>query len=283
MPNFEGQPIADFVLHQRVGQGGLADVYKAWDDFLSRWVAIKVLHKGLNSEYLLKEARIIASLKHANIIPIYSFDYTDVLGANNRLYTLPFYVMQYARGSLADRHPYGERLPADILINYMRQIVDGLAYIHAMRDEDCTLVHLDIKPSNILVGMHDEIIISDFDTARYVSERYFSQVTSSQVPTGTTIYMAPEQFYGQPCPASDQYALGVMSYEWLTGRPPFRGSRRTIKTQKMQADPLPLRAIVPDILPAVEQVVLKALRRNPYSRYANVYEFYEALENAIGL
>src|SRR2546423_329442 len=130
---------------------------------------------------------------------------------------LPFLVMEYAPGgTLRKRHPKGERLPLPTFVAYVQQVAEALQYAHDQR-----LIHRDVKPDNLLLGRQGEILLSDFGIA-LLAHSSRSQRTEDIV--GTVSYMAPEQIQGHPCQASDQYALGVIAYEWLSGIRPFCGS-----------------------------------------------------------
>ncbi len=284
MTNYEGWQFDQYILHRLIGRGGFSDVYRAWDDNLNRWVAIKVLHKDLSDKELEKffeEARIMANLRHPHIITVFEFNFVEVRQLN-RYRKIPYFVMDYApNGSLAQRHPHAEILPMDTIMQYLEQIVDALEYIHNYRRDNHRLVHQDIKPANILLGANDEILISDFGIARFVQNTRSQAISISEEDwVGTAIYMAPERFRGQPSPATDQYALGIILYEWLTGSYPFYGTNTEIMRQQLYNSPPPLRNISPDISPAVEQVVLKALRKNPHTRFKSVQELLSALDEA---
>ncbi len=284
MTNYEGWQFDQYILDQLIGRGGFSDVYRAWDDNLNRWVAVKILHKDLTNkefEKFFEEARIMAHLRHPNIIAIFEFNFVEVRQFN-KYRIIPYFVMDYApNGSLAERHPHGEILHMDTIIQYLEQIVGALEYIHSYRLDNRRLVHRDIKPANILLGANDEILIGDFGIARFVQNTRSQAVSALEEDwVGTAIYMAPERFRGQPSPATDQYALGIILYEWLTGSYPFYGTNTEIMWQQLYTPPPPLREISPDISPAVEQVVLKALRKNPHTRYKNVRELLSAFDEA---
>jgi eukaryotic-like serine/threonine-protein kinase len=284
MTHYEGWQFDQYIIDRLIGQGGFADVYLAWDDYLDRWVAIKILHKDLTDtelEKFFEEARIMANLKHPQIITVFAFSFVKVIEFN-RYRKIPYFVMDYApNGTLAERHPHGERLAIDTVIQYLRQIVDALQYIHNYELVGHGLVHQDIKPANILLGANDEILISDFGIARFVQKTRPHTISAFvEDLVGTTIYMAPERFRGQPSSATDQYALGIILYEWLTGRYPFYGTNSEIIQHQLYTPPPSLRAISPDISPAVEQVVLKALRKNPSYRFKSVRALLSAFEEA---
>jgi len=147
-----------------------------------------------------------------------------------------------------------------------------LQYLH-----DRQIIHRDVKPENLLLGRDGGVLLGDFGIAIYADYADQADVV------GTIPYMAPEQFEGKPQFASDQYALGVVVYEWLSGGLPFNGNREAIVMQHLYAPPPPLREQVPAISPAVEQVVLRALAKNPEDRFPNVRAFAEALEEALFL
>jgi serine/threonine protein kinase len=212
-----------------------------------------------------KEARTVAHLKHPHIVRVLDYDVDD---------ETPFLVMDYAAGgTLRTRHPKGTILPLPTIISYVKQIADALQYAHNQR-----LIHRDIKPENMLLGEGGQLLLSDFGTALMAQS---SRYQSTQEVIGTVAYMSPEHIQGHPRPASDQYSLGIVVYEWLTGERPFHGSFTEMCTQHMFAPPLPLRERVPTLPPAVEQVVLTALQKDPHRRFARVQAFAHALSAAL--
>jgi len=185
---------------------------------------------------------------------------------------IPIFVMDYAaNGTLRDRYPRGTPLPSETIVSYVKQIADALQYAH-----DNKLIHRDVKPENILLGQHEVILLSDFGIA--TAPKVLARMKTQDI-AGTVIYMAAEQIQGKPRYASDQYVLGIIVYQWLTGMPPFRGSHVEIVTQHLTAPP-PLRTIVSTIPVEVEQVVLTALAKDPKRRFGNVRAFANALEQA---
>src|SRR5207249_10405511 len=144
---------------------------------------------------------------------------------------------------------------------------------------DKKYIHRDVKPENMLIGQHQEVLLSDFGIATIVHSTS-SLSTSAEGTSGTLSYMAPEQIEGHPRPASDQYALGVVVYEWLCGERPFEGSVSELIAQQLSIPPLPLRERMPTIPSEVEQVVLRALAKDPKARFASVAAFASALEQA---
>src|SRR5215471_10842632 len=228
MVEYVDQCLGNYRLLRLLGQGGFAQVYLGEHLRLGTQAAIKMLFAHLPEEDVedfLAEARTLASLEHPNIIRILDFDVA---------HDIPFLVMSYApKGTLRKRYPKGTRPPLDIMLTYLKQAAGALQSAH-----DAMLVHRDIKPENMLLGRHDELLISDFGIAVVA---HSSRSQSTQEIVGTVSYMAPEQIQGKPRPASDQYALGVVVYEWLCGCPPFQGTPAEITTQHLHADPPSLR------------------------------------------
>src|SRR5207302_4361463 len=140
-------------------------------------------------------------------------------------------------------------------------------------------IHRDVKPENMLLGRRQEVLLSDFGIAT-IAHSTSSLSTSAEGTSGTLAYMAPEQIEGHPRAASDQYALAVVVYEWLCGERPFEGSVSELIAQHLGMPPLPLRERMPKIPAEVEQVVLRALAKDPKARFASVKDFAESLEQA---
>ncbi|HZU67148.1 MAG TPA: serine/threonine-protein kinase [Ktedonobacteraceae bacterium] len=277
--NRVGERLGNYRLVHFLGQGGTAEVYLAEHIFLKTMTAIKVLSVQLSSrelEQFLHEARIIAGLDHPNIIRILEFgieggDAISDTGELNRTGGTPYLVMEYApNGTLRGQFPRGTRVPLAVLLSYVRQVAGALQYAHDRR-----LIHRDIKPENLLLGRNNEVLISDFGIA-VVSQN--SQLERTQEVVGTIGYMSPEQLQGKPRPASDQYALGVIVYEWLCGERPFSGSFIDLFAQHLQTPPPPLHLKLPGIPPEVEAVVMKALAKNWQERFATISLFAGALE-----
>ncbi len=260
-----GQQLGNYRLIRLLGHGGFADVYLGEHIHLNTLAAIKVLDTRLTSDEITQfrnEARLIARLEHPHIVRILDFGVED---------HIPFLVMSYApNGTLRQRHPKGTRLPAEHVIPYIRQVAAALQYAHNEK-----LIHRDVKPENMLIGRNDEILLSDFGLAIVTSS---SSKESPRDASGTIAYMAPEQARGKPRPASDQYALAVTVYEWLCGSRPFTGSYEEVAIQHVLNPPTPLHELVPAIAPALEEVVLKALAKDPHQRFASIQDFADAFE-----
>jgi branched-chain amino acid transport system substrate-binding protein len=262
-----GQRLGNYQLVRLLGEGGFAEVYLGEHIHLYTQAAIKVLHTQLTNEDIKKfsiEARNLARLIHPHIVRVLDF------GVEGKT---PFLVMDYApNGTLRQRHPRGMPLPLPVVVIYVKQVADALQFAHNQK-----LIHRDVKPENMLLGRNNEILLSDFGIAIVAQS---SRYQSTQDMAGTIAYMAPEQIQAHPRPASDQYSLGVVVYEWLTGERPFRGSFTEIAAKHTLIPPPPLREKIPTISPEVEQVVLTALAKDPKARFMTIQAFATALEQA---
>lgn len=265
--NRAGQCPGNYRLIRLLGRGGFAEVYLAEHIHLNTQAAVKILRTQLANEEIegfRNEARMIAGLIDPHIVRVLDF------GIENGV---PYLVMDYApHGTLRQRHPRGARLPLQLVVSHVQQIASALHYAHDQR-----LIHRDVKPENMLVGRKQEILLSDFGIALVAQS---SQYQQTQNIAGTLAYMAPEQIQAHPRPASDQYSLGIVVYEWLAGQRPFQGTMTEIAIKHATAAPPPLRLLAPDVPPAVEQVVLTALQKDPHSRFPTIQAFARALEHA---
>jgi outer membrane protein assembly factor BamB/serine/threonine protein kinase len=261
------QQFGNYRLLNLLGQGAFADVYLGSHIHLETLVAIKVLRIQLTTEEIerfRKEARIIAQLDHPHIVHILDFDVQD--GA-------PFLIMSYIpNGTLRQRYPRGTRLPLSTVVSYVQQTASALQYAHEQH-----VIHCDIKPENLLFGRRQEVVLSDFGIALVVRH---SLSLHMQEVAGSIAYMAPEQIEGRPCSSSDQYALAVLAYEWLSGERPFDGTFVEIASRKSTVPAPPLRSKLPELSPAVEQVIMKALAKEPQERFATIQTFADELERS---
>jgi serine/threonine protein kinase len=261
-----GKQLGNYRILRLLGQGSFADVYLGEHIHLHTQAAIKVLQVRLvesNIQSFLNEARTIAHMVHPYIIRVLDFG----VEANT-----PFLVMDYApQGTFRQRFLQGKPLPSTALFPFVKQAASALQYAH-----DKKLIHRDVKPENMLLGSRDEILLSDFGFALIQTS-----ITRPSIETaGTASYMAPEQFQGKPQPASDQYSLGVIAYEWLTGNCPFQGSFMELASQHMMSQPPSLIQRVPGLSAQVAQVVMTALAKEPEQRFPSVRDFARALEHA---
>lgn len=269
-PNRIGQLFGNYRLIRLLGEGGFAEVYLGEHIHLGMLVAIKVLRTKFitrEQEDFLREARTIAFLEHPSIIRMLDCGIDPARGE-------PFLIMTYApNGTLRQRYPRGTYLPIDTIVPYVKQMASALYYAHEHR-----LVHRDVKPENMLLGPKSEVLLSDFGIA-LISSSSSSQNTTTAA--GTVAYMAPEQIMGKPRPSSDQYALAVVTYEWLSGITPFYGSFNEMCAQHLYAPPPSLREMIPELAPEIEQTILKALAKDPQERFPNIEEFALALEQSL--
>src|SRR5205823_2542719 len=259
-----GQQLGNYRLLRLLGRGGFAEVYLGQHIYLNNNAALKVLQIVLNEEDIesfVQEARTLASLTHPHIIRVLDFAVEN---------GTPFLVMEYAAsGTLRDRHPQNSRLPSETIVAYVRQVAAALQYAH-----DQKLIHRDVKPENMLLGYKNAVLLSDFGLAVIAQ----SSRDRLQTVAGTVTYMAPEQLQGRACPASDQYALAAVVYEWLTGERLFSGSFIEVASQHVLVPPPSLRGKNPALSPAIDLVIQKALSKNVEQRFASVLEFASAFE-----
>src|SRR5438876_6622650 len=264
-----GQQFGNYRLVALLGQGGYAEVYLGQHVRFNQQAAVKVLQAHLSdveAEHFQQEAETIATLAHPSIIRVLDFDVQD---------GVPFLVIDYApNGTLRRRYPKGSLVPLPVIVSVVKQVADALQYAHEQK-----FIHRDVKPENMLVGRRQEVLLSDFGIAT-IAHSTSSLNASAEGTSGTLAYMAPEQIEGHPRPASDQYAVGVVVYEWLCGVRPFEGSVSEVMAQHLSMPPPSLRERVPAILPEIEQVVLRALAKDPKARFASVAEFAIASEHA---
>ncbi len=265
----ENATLGNYRVLRLIGDGGFAKVYLGEHLYLKTYAAIKVPKLQIESndlEDFLNEARRGVGLRHPNVLR------TLECGVEGG--TQPYIIMEYAPGgSVRQRYPSGMPMPPVAVITYAKQAGAGLQYIH-----DQGLIHQDIKPGNMLLGSNDELLLSDFGIA-VVAHRTATH-SMSDAATGTLRYMAPEQFVGKARPASDQYALAIVIYEWICGSAPFNGDIAELYYKHTHVAPPPLHVKAPNIAPSVEQVILRALAKDPRDRFPNVQDFVGALELA---
>ena len=265
--NLVGQQFGNYRLMWLLGRGAFAETYLAEHIHLHSQAAIKVFNRlveRVDLNNFRREAYEIAKLNHPNIVLLLDFGTED---------NWPFLIMQFASaGNVRQRYPRGTQLPLSIVLSYATQMAAALQYAH-----DHKIIHRDVKPENMLLGQQGRLLLTDFGIA---VEMGVSSQNLEQSIVDTVNYMAPEQLTGKPQPASDQYALAITIYEWLCGTPPFQGTFVEVVSQHVLALPQPLREKNPSIPRAVEEVVLKALAKDPQERYLSVQDFADALVKA---
>ncbi|HEX7734421.1 MAG TPA: protein kinase, partial [Ktedonobacteraceae bacterium] len=270
MTDHVGQQWGNYRLIELIGHGGFTDVYLGQHIRLpSQQAAVKLLATRINPhdvEDFERETNLIAGLTHPHIVRLLDYDILD---------GVPFLVMEYApNGSLRRLHRSGEIVPLPVVISYVKQIASALQYIH-----DKGLIHRDVKPDNMLLDEHGQVLLSDFGIATVA--RSATAESSAETFVGTIPYAAPELLQNQPMPASDQYALGITVYEWLAGQRPFLGSFTDIATRHATYPPPSLLAKNPTLSPIVEQIIFTALAKDPKARFSRVQDFADDLESAM--
>lgn len=262
-----GQQLGNYRFLRPLGEGGFAEVYLGEHIHLGTRAAIKLLAAQLTNEDVARfrnEARMVARLTHPHIVRILDFGIED---------KTPYLVMDYAaNGTLRQRYPAGTALPLETVASYVHQLAGALQYAH-----DRKIIHRDIKPENMLIGRHNEVLLTDFGIAVVAQS---SRQQRPQDLAGTIMYMAPEQIQAQPRPASDQYALAITIYEWLCGERPFYGSFTEIAIKHSITVPPGLRERGVSIPVEVEQVIFKALAKEPRDRFPTMHAFAGAFEQA---
>ena len=269
----KGRILADrYELKELVGQGGMADVYLAYDDILKREVAVKILRSSLTGDPIYitrfhREARAAAALCHRNIVEIYD------VGEEDDLY---YIVMEYVRGqTLKELINKRGALHYVEAVDIMKQVVSATALAHSMG-----IVHRDLKPQNILVTDSGIVKIADFGIASIQS---LSQVTQTDTIMGSLHYLAPEIARGEKAtPQSDIYALGVVFYELLRGDVPFNGESPVNIALKHMRDEIPsVRAYNPAIPQSVENIIIKATAKNTNNRYQCADDMLDDLDTCL--
>lgn len=265
----KGQKINDrYQIIKSIGEGGMANVYLAYDTILDRDVAVKVLRGDLADDEKFvrrfqREALSASSLSHPNIVEVYD------VGDDNGQY---FIVMEYIDGkNLKDLLKKRGKLTVSEVVDIMSQIADGLSVAH-----DSYIIHRDIKPQNIMILENGLVKITDFGIAMAMNA---TQLTQTNSVMGSVHYLPPEQASGKGSTLkSDIYSMGILMYELLSGTLPYRGDNAVEIALKHLKEPLPsIREEFPDIPQSVENIILKAAAKNPKNRYSDAREMYEDL------
>ena len=264
--------IAGYRVQRELGRGGMGVVYKAWDARLGRPVALKVILVGelagkADLDRFDREAKAVAALKHPNVVQILQYGQTD---------RGPFVALEYVAGGSLSAHLRGNPQPAEYAAAVVQAAAEGVAAAHA-----AGIVHRDLKPANVLMdapaargGRPAKPKIADFGLAKRMDDD--QKQTRTGVVIGTPVYMAPEQAAGrvrEVGPPADVHALGVILYEMLVGRPPFRGATVPETLDLVQhKEPVPPRLLQPTVPPDLQTICLKCLRKDPAQRYPTAAE-----------
>ncbi len=265
----KGQKISDrYQIIKAIGEGGMANVYLAYDTILDRNVAVKVLRGDLAGDEKFvrrfqREALSASSLSHPNIVEVYD------VGEDNGQY---YIVMEYVEGHhLKNLIKKRGKLTTSEVIDIMLQITDGMSVVH-----DSYIIHRDIKPQNIMILENGLVKIMDFGIAMAMNS---TQLTQTNSVMGSVHYLPPEQANGKGSTLqSDIYSMGIVMYELLTGSLPYRGDNAVEIALKHLKEPLPsIREKLPNIPQSIENIIIRATAKNPKNRYADAREMHNDL------
>ncbi|GAC1389909.1 MAG: hypothetical protein NVS4B11_10250 [Ktedonobacteraceae bacterium] len=282
---YEGIQLGHYRLLRLIGRGGAGEVYLAEDQRIKRQVALKLVQsEGAQAEsgkeaarLFQREAETIAMLSHPHILPLFDLGEEVVNGVTLAYLVTPF----CSDGSLTTwiRHRQTTLVLAPSMINALvQQAADALRHAHEQG-----IIHRDVKPSNFLVRVRKDtpdrpdLLLADFGIARFVQ----ATVNASKTIRGTPTYMAPEQWSSHAVPETDQYALAVMVYEFLTGQPPFQGTQEQMMYHHLMTQPHPPSTLNAEIAPSIDDVVLRALAKQPSDRFPSISGFAQAFQRAV--
>jgi serine/threonine-protein kinase len=272
MNSLSGQSLGRYHLIEKLGEGGMAVIYKAFDTRLECEVAVKVIRMERLAPEIVnttlkrfeREAKAVAQLTHPNIVKV--SDYGEENG-------VPYLVMPYLAGGTL-KQILGKPIPYMKAARLLAPVADALQYAHEHK-----VVHRDVKPSNILITESGAPMLTDFGIARILDLQEGQTLTGTGVGIGTPEYMAPEQWTGDITPAVDIYSLGVVFYELVTGHKPYTADTPAAVLLKQATEPLPRpSAFNPDLSERVEQVLFKAMAKKAEDRYQTMADFENALD-----
>ncbi len=266
---------------QLIGHGGMAKVYRGYDLTLGRDVAVKILDPELARDTAFRtrfrlEAQAASRMSHPSIVRV--FDAGEDPGASGSDQPVPYIVMELVEGTLLKAIIADGPVPAADAVRYVDGILEALEYSHK-----AGVIHRDIKPGNVMVTPKGTVKVMDFGIARAVSDSSSTVAETTQI-IGTAAYFSPEQAKGEPVDArTDLYSTGVVLYELLTGRQPFRGdSPVAVAYQHVSETPVPPTEVNELSPGALDPVVLRALAKDPFQRYPDAATFRTALDTAFG-
>ncbi len=275
MSQYKVRKIGRYVIEKEIGRGAAGRIYKAWDPKLDRTVVIKTVSYNLTAsedeidrlkQRVYREARAAAKLNQPNIVVVYDVEDES---------TFSYIVMEHIEGvDLRELLDNEKKIGPDRCVSFVIQICKALSFAH-----EAGIVHRDVKPSNILVLSSDKVKVTDFGIAKLTNHLTLTQ-TGRVV--GTPSYMAPEQIEGHDVDArADIFSLGVVFYEILTGQRPFVGDTLAALAYKIvHVDPTPPSLVNIELSPACDEIIGKAIAKDPTQRYQSITEFQKALENA---
>ncbi len=279
--SWTGKTIGKYRLVEPLGRGGMAEVYKAYQPGLDRYVAIKLMHSFLaeDKDFLARfqrEAKLVASMRHPNIVQVHDFD------AEGGVY---YMVMEYIDGEtlksrLQNLEEKDQWISIDEAVRIILSVGSALKYAHRLG-----MVHRDVKPANVMIEKQGNVILTDFGIAKIFAGGAGTQLTASGAMVGTPSYMAPEQGLGQPGDErSDIYSLGVMLYQLVTARLPFEADTPlAVVLKHVNEPPPPPRDVNPDVPEIIDRIVIKSLAKNPDERYQHVGAMLNDLKRAMGV
>ncbi|AXR74429.1 Stk1 family PASTA domain-containing Ser/Thr kinase [Auritidibacter sp. NML130574] len=270
-----------YEIGELIGRGGMADVYLGHDQRLGRQVAIKMMRPDLARDpqfqtRFQREAHSSAALNHPNIVAVFDTGEERLPDTDHTGVSCPFMIMEYVSGSTLRTLLRSSEVSIDDAVHWMSGVLAALNYSH-----EHDIVHRDIKPANVMVTETGDVKVMDFGIARALSDSS-TTMTQTQAVVGTAQYLSPEQARGEQVDyRSDLYSAGCVLFELVTGRPPFVGeSPVSVAYQHVREDPPMASTINPDVTPALEAVITKALSKDPDDRFDTGADFAQALENA---
>lgn len=269
-------------IDEPIGRGGMASVYRGYDLTLGREVAIKILDRELADDNAFRtrfrlEAQAASRMAHPTIVRVYDAGEDSLTAPDGTVRPVPFIVMELVKGRLLKEIISAGPVPVTDAVRYVDGILEALEYSHR-----AGVVHRDIKPGNVMVTDAGQVKVMDFGIARAVSDSSSTVAETTQI-LGTAAYFSPEQAKGEPVDArADVYSTGVVLYELLTGRQPFRGeSPVAVAYQHVSEAPVPPSEVNDTVPRALDTVALRALAKDPFQRYQDAAGFREALDATV--